>query len=197
MPTDLPLAHSLAEFLEAEAITYMFGGPLALEAHGLTAGAAEIELGLDLPLAKAEAFALHMASQGVLLRERYEGPERELHLSGQQLVTGWPIRISLVGPGDRRLPEALGRRQRRALAGGTVWVYSLEDLLLEKLRQAQLTEGDPPAAVQTAARLAAVPGLNRDWVVARVAAYGLQAAWAASQTGPPAVPAKPDRPKRV
>lgn len=193
------LVRQLTDVLEAEAIPYMYGGALALRAHGLVSSEPDIELVMDLPLDRAEVFSKQMADLGILLRERYEGPERELHFSGQQLDSGLRVTISLVRPGDSRLNAALSRRQSRApgVGWGMVWVYSLEDLLLEKLRQYALSERDPVTASQAATLLASVKELNRAWVAEKVVEYGLEAAWTAIQIGSQGSAGKTNRPNRV
>jgi hypothetical protein len=136
--------------LERLAIPYMIGGSMALAVWAVPRMTHDVDLVVDLPDVQIPAFCaqfpperytLDPLAMGAAFRERTR-PSQGMY-SFTDLESGLKVDLFPLRPGDVAQQAALGRRRWvEILEGVTAAVYAPDDLLVQKLRWAALSQSE-------------------------------------------------------
>lgn len=145
----LDFARLILDAIEATDTEYMLGGALAVMAYAEARATQDVDLVINLPLERIQAFSQELEKRQVLIPpdiilERFIQPQGDIPLSGIHLYSGQRADIFLLTADDPLRVSALARKRRFDLGKplGQVFVHAPEDLILYKLRYFALSEQD-------------------------------------------------------
>ena len=136
------LLKKVSEALEANNISYMLSGSLAMSTYAVPRMTRDIDIVINLKLADVEKFS-DIFNEGYYIYK--EGIPEEINRRGMFNVidfeSGEKIDFIVRKNTEFHLNE-FERRQQVAVFGFSVWVVSLEDLIISKLNWIQQIQSD-------------------------------------------------------
>ena len=176
MNDHLDVLKVVVERLERAGIEYMLTGSLALSYYAEPRFTRDVDLivalSTDTARSAAALFAddFYVDAEAVVAAAAREGMVNIIH-------SGTIVKVDLiVRKSTPHHLEEFERRRRARIDGLSIWIVSLEDLLLAKLLWLQQGGSDVHKR-DVALLLRAAGALDRTYVLSRVAQLGLEAVW--------------------